>query len=221
VRIAIGVGATIVVLVVLAQLLAPGIAARVVRKKVEKYGTVKSVQVTAWPAVKLAWRHADEVKVSAGQLKMSPEQAVSLLGEAKGVAKMNLSAEGMEVGGLTLTDASMTKHGSALRVGGVVSQEGVKKALPEGVEVSIVKSEGSTIEVRARGGLFGAVASVEAVVQAEDGKVVVRPTGFLSELKLTAFENPSLYVEGVEARPLGGDPGEGARYRLSVRASLR
>ncbi len=42
-RIAIGVAVAIVVLVVLAQLLAPGIAARVVREQVEKYGTVKSV----------------------------------------------------------------------------------------------------------------------------------------------------------------------------------
>src|ERR1700691_5611608 len=103
VRIAIGAGATIVVLVVLAQLLAPGIAARVVREKVEKYGTVKSVTVKAWPAVKLAWRHADEVRVNAGRLKMSPEQMMGLLQEAKGVARTNMSAEGIEVGGLTLT----------------------------------------------------------------------------------------------------------------------
>lgn len=220
-RIAIGAGATIVLLVVLAQLLAPGIAARVVREHVEKYGTVKSVTVKAWPAVKLAWRHADEVRVSAGRLKMSPEQMVGLLQEAKGATRTIMSAEGIEVAGLTLMHASLTKRGSALRAEGMVSQEDVKKALPEGVEVAIVKSEGSTVEVRASGGLFGGEVSVDAVLQAEDGKLVVRPTGLLSELKLTVFDQPNLYVEGVEARALGGDGGEGARYELSIWASLR
>lgn len=220
-RIAIGAGATIVVVVVLAQVLGPGIAARVVREQVEKYGTVKSVQVKAWPAVKLAWRHADEVRVSAGRLRMSPEQMMGLLGEAKGAAKADMSAQDVEVSGLTLMDASLTKQGSALRAEGVVSQEDVKKALPEGVEVTLMKSEGSTVEVRASGGLFGGEVSVDAVVQAEDGKLVVRPTGLLSELKLTVFDQPNLYVEGVEARALGSEQGEGARYELSIWASLR
>ena len=59
VRVAIGVGAAIVLLVVLAQLLAPRIAARVVRDKLEKYGTVKSVQVKRVAGGEAAWRHAD------------------------------------------------------------------------------------------------------------------------------------------------------------------
>ncbi len=76
--------------------------------------------------------------------------------------------------------------------------------------------------MRASGGLFGVGASVDAVAQAEDGKLVVRPTGLLlSALKLTVFESPSVYVEGVEARALASEPGEGARYELSMWASLR
>ncbi len=221
-RIAIGVGVAIVALVVLAQVLAPGIAARVVRKKIEKYGSVKSVEVKAWPAVKLAWRHADEVRVSAGRLKVSPEQAVALLKEAKGTDRVQASMESVEVGGLRLTEASLSKHGSALWAEGMVSEEDVKKALPEGFEVALVKSEKGTVEVRASGGLFGVSASVDAVVQAEDGKLVARPTGLLlSALKLTVLENPSVYVEGVEARRLESGPGEGARYELSMWASLR
>jgi hypothetical protein len=222
VRIAVGVGAAIVAVVVLAQLLAPGIAARVVRNRVEKYGSVESVEVKAWPAVKLAWGHADEVRVSAGRLKMGLGQAVSLLKDAKGVAKMELHAKSMEMEGLRLTNASLKKHGSALRAQGVVSEEDVKRALPEGVEMAFVKSEAGTVEVRASGGLFGVGVSVDAVAQAEEGKLVARPTGLLlSELKLTAFEDPNVYVEGVEARALGGDSSEGARYEVSMWASLR
>jgi hypothetical protein len=217
-----GVGVAIVALVVLAQLLAPGIAAKVVRGKVERYGSVRSVRVKAWPAVKLVWREADEVRVSAGRLKLEPEQAVGLLKEAKGTDRVRASVESVEVGGLRLTDAKLEKHGKELRAEGVVSEADVKRALPAGLEVALVKSEGGTVEVRASGGLFGVGASVDAVAQAEGGKLVARPTGLLSALKLTVFESPAVYVEGVEARALGSEPGEGAvRYELSMWASLR
>ena len=42
-----------------------------------------------------------------------------------------------------------------------------------------MRSEEGTVEVRASGGLFGVSASVEAVAQAENGKLVARPTGLL------------------------------------------
>ncbi len=83
-RIAIGAVVVVVAVLALAQLLGPGIAARVVRGKVQRYGTVKSVTVKAWPAVKLLWRQADEVRVQAGHLRVSPEQTAALLEEAKG-----------------------------------------------------------------------------------------------------------------------------------------
>jgi hypothetical protein len=220
-RISVGVVGAIVLMLVLAQLLGPTIAARVVRGKVEKYGTVNSVQVSAWPAVTLLWRHADEVTVSAGRLRLSPEQTVALLKEATGVTTLHARARSVEEGSLKLTDTRFVKHGGALRAEGVVSEEAVRRALPAGVEVALVSSGGGTVEVRVSGGLFGVSASVDAVAQAEDGKLVVRPTGLLSALKLTVFEDPSLYVEGVQARALAGRPGEGRRYELSMWASLR
>ena len=206
---------------VLAQLLGPGIAARVVRGKVQRYGTVKSVQVTAWPAVKLLWREADKVTVRAGRLRVSPEQTVALLREAKGTEKVSATAESVEEGGLRLTDTRLEKHGSALRAQGEVSEADVRRALPVGVEVALVKSEGGTVEVRVSGGLFGVSASVDAVAQAQDGRLVARPTGLLGALKLTLFESPSVYVEGVQAHAIEIRPGEGARYELSMWASLR
>jgi hypothetical protein len=209
--------AVIVVLGVLAQVLLPGVAANRVRDKVEQYGTVKSVEVKAWPAVRLLFKHADEVKVRAGDLKMSLEQAVKLLEEAKGAGTMVLSAESLEVSPLSLADAKLEKHGDAMHAEGVVSLEGVEKVLPSGFDVQLVKSEAGKITVRASGGPFGANANVEAVAEAEAGKLVVHPTGFLIDgLKLTLFENPSVYIEGVEAHALGA-----SRYRVSMQARLR
>ena len=221
-KIAGGAAAAAIAVLVLAQLLLPGIAARMVRRKIEKYGTVESVKVKAWPAVKLVWGEVDEVKVKAGRLKLSEGQTVALLKEAKGVDRMDTTAESVEVGSLRMTSTSLQKHGSALRAEGQVSEEDVKRALPEGFEVALVKSEGGTVQVRASGGLFGVSASVEAVAEAEDGKLVAHPRVFpLEGLKLTVFENPNVYVEGVEARALEGVKGEGAKYELSMWARLR
>jgi hypothetical protein len=223
VRIAGWVAVAVVVVVALAQVLGPGIAARVVRGRVGRYGTVKSVTVKAQPGLELVWGDADEVRVSAGRLALSRAQTVSLLEEAKGVDRVKASAENVEEGSLKLTDARLEKHGSRLRAEAVVNERDIGRALPEGIEVSLLKSEKGEIEVRVSGGLFGVGASVDAVAEAEDGRLVVRPTGLLGGLKLTVFEAASVYVEGVEARALGGKPGEGAaiRYELSMWASLR
>jgi hypothetical protein len=207
---------------VLVQVLGPAIAARVVREKVQKYGTVKSVKVKAWPALELAWRQADEVSVSAGRLKVNPQETVAMLKEAKGVAKMSVSAESVEEGSLKLTSTRFEKHGHMLRVEGIVSEDAIKRALPKGVGVALMKSEGGTIEVRVSGGLFGVNASVDAVAKAQEGKLVVQPLVFgLEGLRLTLFSNPSVYVEGVEARAKKGSGGEGVSYWLSMWASLR
>lgn len=212
----------IVLVVVAAQLLGPAIAAKVVREKVEKYGTVKSVSVKAWPAVKLVWKQADEVSVQAGSLRLSKAQTLALLKEAKGTERLDTNAESVEVEGLKLTDTRFEKHGNAVRAEGVMSEEDIRRALPTGVEMTLVKSEGGTVEVRASGGLFGVSASVDAVAQAEDGKLVARPIAFpLNVLKLTLFESASVYVEGVQAKALPTAPGEGARYELSMWARLR
>ena len=75
--------------------------------------------------------------------------------------------------------------------------------------------------MRATGGLFGVGATV---AEAEGGKLVVRPRGFLLEaLKLTLFSDPRVYVEGVgvgHGEPVNTAQDE-ARYVLSISASLR
>jgi hypothetical protein len=222
VRIVAVVVAAIVVLGVLAQLLLPRIAASTVRSKLEKYGTVKSVTVTAWPAMKLMFKHADEVTASTGWLKLDPEQAVSLFEEAKGTQTVKASSEGIEMGGLRLSDTRMQKHGSALRIEGTIDAQEINRALPGGLNVTLMGSEAGKVTVRASGGALGVSASVEAVAEAEDGKLVVHPTApFLTGLKLTVFEAPGLFIEGVEAHPVAGGGAGAQRYVLSMWASLR
>jgi len=213
---------TIVLVLVLAQLLLPGIAASRIRSRVGRYGTVESVTVKAWPAVELLWGRVDSVDVKAGSLRLTPAQTAKLLGEARGVQTMRLTAESVKEGSLQLHDASLQKHGDALVGEAFAARADAQAALGKGVEVKLLRSGGGQVEVSVGGGLFGVRASVDAIARAQEGKLVVHPLSFLLEgLKLTLIADPDVYVEGVSASAAAGPSGAGSGYRLSLWASLR
>jgi hypothetical protein len=221
-RIALGVAAAVVLVLVLAQLFLPGIAASRIRSRVEKYGTVKSVSVTAWPAIELLWGKAGSVDVRAGNVRLSTAQMAKLLGEARGAENLHTTAESLKAGPLQLEDATLQKHGDALAASAWTSTADVQAALGRGFEVQLLHSGGGQVEMSVTGGLFGVKASVQAVAEAAGGKVVLHPRGFLLEgLRLTLLDEPGVYVEGVGASAAAGPSGQGAGYRLSFRASLR
>jgi LmeA-like phospholipid-binding len=204
---------------VLAQVLLPRIAAGRISSRVGRYGKVRSVSVSAWPAVKLLWGSADSVRVSAERLALSPAQLGTLLWEGRGASSMDVSAGSVRLGTLVASDASLAKRGSALSAQALVSAADVRAALPAGFDVQLLRSEGGEVEVRASGGLFGVGASVNAVAGASDGKLVAHPLGFLLEgLRLTLFADPHVYVEGVGASVSSEQP---LSYRLTMSARLR
>lgn len=218
-RIGGGLAGAIVVLLALAQLLLPRIAASVVSSRVGRYGKVDSVSVTAWPAVKLLWGSVDSVRVKAKSIAISPAQAAKLLWEGRTTARIDVTAESVQVGSLRLSDASLSKRDSALSAQASTTEADVQAALGAGISLRLLRSEGGEVEVQASGGLFGVNASVNAVAQASEGKLVAHPLGFLVEgLHLTLFSDPHVYVEGVGASPTNGQP---LGYRLSMSATLR
>jgi hypothetical protein len=205
-------------LLVLAQIFLPRLAASRVSSRVGRYGTVESVSVSAWPAVKLLWGSVDSVRVKARSLALSPAQAAKLLWEARGTSSMDVSAERVQVGPLRVTDATLSKRGNALSAHAMTSEADVKAALPAGLGVRLVRSEDGEVEVQATGGLFGVNATVNAVAGASDGKLVAHPLGFLVEgLQLTVFSDQHVYVEGVGASVSSEQP---LTYRLTMSARL-
>ncbi|MHB8240470.1 MAG: LmeA family phospholipid-binding protein [Solirubrobacteraceae bacterium] len=210
---------TVVLLLMLAQVLLPRIAASTISSRVGRYGKVQSVSVSAWPAVKLLWGSVDSVKVRAKSLAIEPGQAAKLLWEAHGVSDMDMSAESVRVGSLQLSDAHLSKRGSALSAEARASEAAVQAALPSGLSAQLVKSEGGRVEVQTSGSLLGVGASVNAVGEASEGKLVAHPLGFLLEgFRLTVFSDRHVYVEGVGASVVSRQP---LSYGLSMRASLR
>src|ERR1017187_8571664 len=113
-RVALAVAGGLLLLLVLAQVFLPNIAASRISSRLRKYGSVQSVSVTAWPAVKLLWGSVDLVKVTARGLKVSPAQTAKLLWEARDVSEMELTAASAQEGPLQLSDISFRKCGSAL-----------------------------------------------------------------------------------------------------------
>jgi DUF2993 family protein len=220
-RIAIGVVAVLAVVLLLAQLLLPRIAASLISSRVGRYGHVHRVGVSAWPAVKLLWGDADSVTVSAGELSLSPQQAAKLMWEGGGASSVDFSAPSVRLGPLRLSGVSMRKRGSVLTAQASASAADASAALPPGLSVALVRSERRSVEVRASGGLFGVGASVNAVAGPQEGKLVARPLGrLLGGFQLTLFADEHVYVEGIGARTAGAAT-QAPGYRLQIRARLR
>lgn len=209
----------VVLLLALAQVFLPRIAASRISSRVGRYGSVQSVSVKAWPAVKLLWGSADSATVRAGTLRLSPAQTAKLLWEARGISSIRMTASRVREGPLQLSDVSFSKHGRALAGQALTTAADVTAALPEGLDVQLLSSAGGAVRVRAAGGLFGVRASVDAQAGASQGRLVVRPEGLLlSGLRLTLFSDPHVYVLAVGASVNGTDP---LTYRLTIGASLR
>jgi hypothetical protein len=225
-RIVAGIGALVVLGMVLAQLFLPSLAARRVRDRVARYGTVKSAHVSAFPAVKLLWGKADSVSVSASALAVAPAQIASLLWEAHDVDRMTVTADSTTLSvpslpsGLNISNTRMDKHGEVIHASAVLTQQQLDAALPGGFHIEPVASEDGSVEARASGGFFGLQASINALVKPIDGKLVVEPQNlpFGGFAKVTLFSDPHLRVQSVGLRVLRSQP---LTYGLSLSATLR
>jgi DUF2993 family protein len=213
------VGALLLVLV-LAQLLLPGIAANRISSRLSAYGTVESVSVKAWPALELLWHHADSVTVRAGALDVTPAQTARLLWEARGMNEIQMTASSVREGRVQLRGVSLRKRGSSLSGRARMTEMDVKAALPAGFHLRLLAGEGGEIKVRASGGLFGVHGSLDAVAGASQGKLIARPAGASTgALALTVFSQSHVYVEGVGASAVRS-PGGALSYQLTISASL-
>jgi hypothetical protein len=220
VRVALWLLGALVLLLGLAQLFLPKLAANRISSRIGRYGKVTSVQVSAWPAVKLLWHDADSVDVQATRLSVSPAQTGELLEEAKGVHDLDLRAQSAHEGPLPVSDLRLQKRGAALHASAFASSSDVQAALPPGFSVQLLGSGEGKVEVRASGGLFGLGASVDAVAEASEGKLVVRPRGLFESLKLTLFSQRRVALQGIGARTASGAEGASG-YELEASATLR
>ena len=72
--IALAVLGVVLALLIVAQLVLPGVAEQELRDQLSQSGTVLEVKVTAFPAVKLLWHHADSVVLRMGRYRSGAGQ---------------------------------------------------------------------------------------------------------------------------------------------------
>jgi hypothetical protein len=226
-RIALSVGVSLVLLVVLTQAFLPTLAAKRVSARVARYGTVKSVSVSALPAFELLWGKADSVNVSAGSLSVPAGKVASLLWEAHTVNDVSFSVDSATLTdipslakGLTVDDLRVRKRGSAIQASATLTEQQLEGDLPNGFRIEPIASGDGDVEARASGGLFGVQASITVLVKPVEGRLVAEPQGFplASLATVTLFSDPHLKVESVGVRVLRSQP---LTYGLSLVATLR
>jgi hypothetical protein len=194
----------LLVLVVM-QLVLPGIAAQRLRDRLSRSGQVLQVEVDAFPAVELLWNHADRVVVRMSSYASNPGHLSNLLAEAGGVGSLDASATALQAGPLLLHDVSLRKRGSQLTGTAMVQEGDVRAALPILTSVQPVSAENGQLTLQGTANAFGVSVTLQVVVSAEDGKLVVAPNlPFGGLATITLFSNPAVEVQGISAQPEPG-----------------
>jgi hypothetical protein len=213
--IGIGVASVVLLCLVLAQLLLPGIAADQLRDRLSKNGKVEEVSVAAFPAIELLWHDADKVIVRMASYRSSTAKLSSLLDEAAGVGTIDATATLLTTGLLTIHNATLHKRGDELTATASVTQSDLRAAIPFLDSVQPVASAGGQLTVRGTATLFGVTASVEATVATSNGRLVVTPdVPFGGLATITLFSDPHVRVQSVSATPAPDG------FTVSARASL-
>jgi hypothetical protein len=196
----------VVVLLVVAQLVLPGIAAQRLRDHLSHSGRVLSVDVSAFPAIQLLWHHADTVTVRMATYRAAPADLPGTLEQVADVGSLRASAQVFQDGLLTLHDARLVKRGNRLVASAGVTQAALRRVLPTLSSVTPVASDAGRLVLRGTATLFGLSATVTATVSAPDGKLVVVPdVPFGGLATVTLFSDPRIRVAGVSAsRAPGG-----------------
>lgn len=204
-RVAIPVAAAVTVVLVGGQFVAPLIATSILRSRLSKDGTVLSARVSAFPWLQLLWQHADKVTVRLADYTLEPSRLEGQLHEAEAVGTVDVSIGVLHTGLVTMRHVSFTKHGDELVGAANLDIADLRAALPFVKSLTPVRDSGGRLVLRGTASVLGVEASVDFVVAAQNGKLVLAPTGLLGAFTtITLYDDPQLRVESVTATTVPG-----------------
>lgn len=187
------------------QLVVPPIATTVLRHRLAKDGRVISVRISAFPWFQLLWQHADKVSVRMANYDAAPQGIQQRLQGAGGVGTIDAHIGVVRTGLLTLHDVSFTKHGDEMVGAAQLDNSDLRAALPFLRSLTPVHDAGGQLVLRGTVSVLGVSATVDVVVTASDGKLVVAPAGLLGAFAtLTLFDDPQIVVQSVNATAVPG-----------------
>jgi len=203
---ALAVAGLVVVLLVVAQLVLPGIATQRLRDRLARSGRVLEVKVSAFPAIELLWHHADSVVVRMASYQASPAKLPDTLDQAGSVGSLRASAQVFKDGLLTLHNARLVKQGDRLIGSALVAESDLRSAVPFLTSLTPVASADGRLTLRGTATVLGISATVDATVSVQDGKLVVSPdVPFGGLATVTVFSDPRIKVQALTAsRAPGG-----------------
>jgi hypothetical protein len=216
-RLAVLVAAGLVVIVlVVAQLVLPGIAEQKLRDHLAKSGTVLSVDVSAFPAIELLWHRADHVVVRLGTYRSDVVHLGGTLAGAINAGTVDASATEVQTGLVILHNATLAKRGAELTGTALITETDLRSSVPFLRSVEPVASGGDGLVLRGTASALGITMTAQAIVAARGGNVVVAPDiPFGGLATVTVFSNPHLYVQNLAAsRAQGG-------FSVQARGQLR
>lgn len=195
----------VLIVLVIPQLVLPGIAAQQLRDRLGRSGSVQSVDVHAFPAIKLLWHQADRVVVRMNSYRSSAAGLSKTLGDIAHTGSLDASAGVLVAGLLTVHDASLHKRGNQLTASATVTEADLRRSFPVLDGVQPVGSSGGQLTLRGTATVFGVTATVDATVRPQDGTLVVSPDvpfGGLATIRL--FSSSAIAVDGVGATAVPG-----------------
>lgn len=194
--------ATLVVLVlVVAQIVLPGIAEQRLRDQLARSGQVLSVHVHAVPAIELLWHHAGSVDIRLRSYRPGPGRLGADLERTADVGSLHASTQQLDDGLLTLHDATLVKRNDTLVGTATVQESELRSALPFLSSVTPVASASGQLTLQATA--FGL--SVDLTVSAQEGRLVVAPdVPFGGLATITLFSDPHVAVQSVSAAAVPG-----------------
>lgn len=191
----------------------PRLAEGVVRDRLGGSGEVVSVDVRAFPAVTLLWRHADRVTARVRSYDATGVDLADELAQTAGVGVLDVRIGRVDTGhGVTLRDLRVRKRDGLLTATAVLDGRQLAAALPLAADARLVPEPDGTVVLEGDAGPV----TWRARVVVRDGAVVVAPEGLLGLFaRATVFSDRRVRVERIAARPLRDE-----RFRLDARARV-
>lgn len=192
----------VVVLLVVSQLVLPGIAAQELRDRFARSGRVISVRVEAFPAIELLWHQAGRVDVHLASYRATRLGLGHTLDQTAQADSINATVGKLDTGLVTLRNVTLHKRGEMLTARATLTEADLQAALPPGLTVQPVASGGGRLVLR--GSAFGLAA--DATLSARSGALEIAPDVpvFSGLLTLTVFQDPHVDVQGLGASPVPG-----------------
>jgi hypothetical protein len=206
-------GAAVFVAAVLfaSQLLLPRLAESRLRSELASTGTVASVHVSAFPALKLLFAKADSVRVRMRRARVGVGDLGARLASTRRAARLSVVIDVLALGPLRLRDVTLRKSGARLAGSASVTRADLSAALPVDLGLHPVASGGGALVMEAD---VGPVA-VRARLSAQDGALRIAPDGLLGGFaSVTVFRDPRVRVLGV------GAAATGAGFTLTANGAL-